>query len=217
MQFSLLTYERVRLLLWGELFHCGILVWRWGTKILPCDPNKTQSSPNIVTWSSTAQVLGQCFSLGTCLCTGKCCDVQVPGDVCLGLKSREDFDLGFALEANYFLSSGCLCSVFHCSPPDSSLLTLCQGVSRSKTPLFLLDCADTHTSEFPEAREVSLVPLELVQGWHPACWSQWVLAVQGQGCPPCKVPLLACVQLTAVLCYKGDWFFNSLKDIWGNC
>lgn len=23
------------------------------------------------------------------------------------------------------------------------------------------------------------------------------------------------VQLTAVLCYKVDWFFNSLKDIWG--
>lgn len=37
-------------------------MWRGGTKILPCDPNKTQSSPDIVAGSSTVQILGQCFS-----------------------------------------------------------------------------------------------------------------------------------------------------------
>lgn len=151
-----------------------------------------------------------------------CTLAQFPGDVCPKLKSREDFDLGFAPETNYFLSSGCLWSVFHCSPSGSSLLPsfvgywLCPRVCPdSRHPYFCWTVLYTHTSELPKAREISLVPLELGQGWHPGCCCQWVLAVWGQGCPPCKVPLLACVQLTAVLRYKADWFFNSLKDIWG--
>lgn len=151
-----------------------------------------------------------------------CTLAQFPGDVCLGLKSREDFDLGFALEANYLLPSGCLCSVFHRSPPGSLLLSsfmgywLCATVLPDSRHLNLCWVVlHTHASEFPKARGISLVPLEQLQGWQPGCWSQWVLAVWGQGCPPCKVPLLVCVQLTAVLPYKVDWFLNSLKDIWG--
>lgn len=151
-----------------------------------------------------------------------CALAQFPGDVCLGLKSREDFDLGFALEANYLLPSGCLCSVFHRSPPGSSLLSsfmgywLCATVLPDSRHLYLCWVVlHTHASEFPKARGISLVPLERLQRWQPGCWSQWVLAVWGQGCPPSKVPLLACVQLTAVLPYEVDWFLNSLKDIWG--
>lgn len=157
-----------------------------------------------------------------------CALAQFPGDVCLGLKSREDFDLGFALEANYLLPSGCLCSVFHRSLQalrsclvswDTDSVPRCfqiqdTSISAGLCCIHMLQ-RHTHASEFPKARGISLVPLERLQRWQPGCWSQWVLAVWGQGCPPCKVPLLACVQLTAVLPYKVDWFLSSLKDIWG--
>lgn len=123
------------------------------------------------------------------LCRGKCCDAHWHRSLvmCVGLKSREDFDLGFALEANYFLSSGCLCSVFHCSPPGSSLLPgfmgywLCARMYPDPGhPYFCWTVLHAHISETPKAREISRC--------HPCTSSSGLLVSASPGCAGSGLP-----------------------------
>lgn len=221
MQFFSLTCKRVRLLLWGELFHCSILVWRGGLKILPCDPNKTQSSPDIVALSSTIQVLGQCISLRTCLCRGKCRDAHCHSslEMCvLSWKAERILIKALLLRVIIFCLLG-VCAQYstvplqalHSNPVlwDTDSVPGCVQIQDTLISAGLC-CIHTFQSSQRPGKS------------HWSHWSWSRVGTQavgvgepGQGCPPCKVPLLACVQLTAVLCYKVDWFFNSLKDIWG--
>lgn len=97
-------------------------------RILPSHLNEIGSIPGAEAWSGTIQVLQGYFSWGAFPCEGKCSLAALaphPGVACLGLKRREDFDSGFALEANSLPSSGWLC--FTVPPFSSRLFTPPQG------------------------------------------------------------------------------------------
>lgn len=128
-----------------------------------------------------------------------CTLAQLPGNVCLGLKSREDFDLAFALEANYFLSSGCLCSVFHCCPPGSSLLLgfvgywLCASVCPDlRHPYFCWAVLHTQSSQSqgnltgPTGAGAGLAP-RLLLSVSPGCVRSVLPSMQGATIGTCSI------------------------------
>lgn len=80
--------------------------------------------------------------------------------MCLGLKRREDFGSGFALEANSSPSSRCSCFSIPLFPSRlfapawlQGILTLCQGASRLKTPRFAGLCHTHVLQRLPLAKD----------------------------------------------------------------